>query len=95
MTMGNRISIERIDKQIDALDKLLKMRLASMHSYEDASIDEKIACRVLQAEIEALKELKFGADLEKMLNWCIENEQYSGAEGLRRVLAKKENYTTY
>jgi hypothetical protein len=83
--------IIKIDRRIEALNKALVSRLCSLPSYTGAEIDKKIECRIMQAEIEALKELKFGGDLEKLLKWCVDNEQYSGAEGIRRVLAGKEH----
>lgn len=86
---------KEIDEQIELRTALIKIRLsvklAHGGSYKDLSETEKIPFRVMQAELEALKELKIGTDLNKWLDDCVEKEYYCGAEGIKRIL-ELENF---
>ncbi len=78
--------ITKIDLRIEALYKAIDI----CPSYLEENILDKIRCRIMQAEIQAFKEIKSGKSvsaLENSLKWCIDNEQYSGAEGIKRVLS--------
>ena len=58
--------------------------------YSDLSELEKIPLRINMAEKLALEYLHKGIDLSGDLKWCIDNEQYCGAEGIRRALEKSK-----
>lgn len=77
---------KRIDERIEVLNIELDKLLEGMSSYKKAPVNDRIECRIIQAEIIALEELKKGVNLADLLQDCIINEQYSGAEGINRAI---------
>lgn len=57
-----------------------------MKTYLELSEIEKIPIRIERAKEIALKDLRSGVDLNESLDWCIINEQYCGAEGIKRAI---------
>jgi hypothetical protein len=53
--------------------------------YKELSESEKIPLRVITAEMEGLKSFIFQENLDKHFQCCIENEQYTGAEGIKNA----------
>lgn len=55
--------------------------------YRQLSEKEKIPLRIKIAEMVALEELEKGVNLKPILEWCVKNEQYCGAAGIKKALA--------
>lgn len=74
--LSNRIHILTVDRY---------HQLVACSSYRELSELNKIPIRIMTAEIWALESLRDGIDLSTDLKWCVANEQYCGAEGIRRA----------
>lgn len=79
--------VKVIQRRIEALNKAHVIRMSFVPSYAGLSELEKIPLRIDMAEIQAMKELMFGNDLDEILSTCVDKEYYCMAEGIKRVKA--------
>jgi len=79
---GNKLIADRLTEIYISL----RRKMSSVESYRDLSEKEKIPFRVMQAEMTALKEALKGTNLDEALESCIANEEYCGAEGVKRAI---------
>lgn len=56
--------------------------------YKDLTEQQKIPLRVKMAEKIAEEEIKKGIDLKPIIDKLVEEENYCGAEGIKRALLK-------
>lgn len=78
--------VDKILVQVQKLnDDFHKAFAKYQKPYRELSESEKIKLRSIAAEMEGLKSFLFQENLDKHLQFCLENEQYTGAEGIKNA----------
>lgn len=73
------------------MNKMEMRNFNSNKKYYELTEIEKIPLRIQRAKELAIIDLTNGVDLNCSLNWCIENEQYCAAEGIKQALKQFKN----
>jgi hypothetical protein len=79
------VTKQAIKKRIMEVKIPLVINLSMLPRYSELTEAEKIPLRSQQGEISALEYLQHGGDLDLLMDQCLENEWYCGAEGVKRV----------
>lgn len=83
---------ELVQKRIDTLVNDLAIKISHMKTgYKDLSDEEKHPLRIMQAEIMALKMFMDGDSLDEAIEWCVEDESFEGAAGIKKAKYWIEN----
>lgn len=76
---------EKIDKRIIYLRRILRLQLSRVDVYRLLSEAEKIPLRIKAAELMTLENYKSDTDLDLKIASLVFDEQYCGAEGVKRA----------